>query len=225
VVSIVALVYLALEPALRSRWPHSIVTWNRVLAGRWSDAQVAASILIGAAVGSVLYIALNVLDFSRIEAGTLSPMGNLYQLLGVREWTASHAARLLQALRIGLIGFFVIFLLRALLKRELLAAGVAALLFTTTEGGVLNSPNWQIRAAVYALVFGILIFVMLRSGLLTTIAAVFFINSLSTSVSGTDFSAWHAPTTLASIVLWLAIAGWAFWRSMGNRELLRAAES
>ena len=34
------LVYLALEPAVRARWPHSIMTWNRVLAGRWLDAQV-----------------------------------------------------------------------------------------------------------------------------------------------------------------------------------------
>ena len=27
------LLYLALEPAVRSRWPHSLSTWNRVLAG------------------------------------------------------------------------------------------------------------------------------------------------------------------------------------------------
>ena len=30
------LLYLAIEPAIRSRFPHSIVTWNRLLAGRWS---------------------------------------------------------------------------------------------------------------------------------------------------------------------------------------------
>jgi hypothetical protein len=34
------LLYLALEPAVRAHWPHSIVTWNRILAGRWKDAQV-----------------------------------------------------------------------------------------------------------------------------------------------------------------------------------------
>jgi serine/threonine-protein kinase len=27
--------YLALEPAVRARWPHSIVSWNRLLAGKW----------------------------------------------------------------------------------------------------------------------------------------------------------------------------------------------
>lgn len=48
--------YLALEPEVRARWPHSIVTWNRVLAGRWWDAQVGSHVLIGAAVGSGLWI-------------------------------------------------------------------------------------------------------------------------------------------------------------------------
>src|SRR5277367_4848286 len=47
--------YLALEPEVRSRWPHSIVTWNRVLAGRWLDAQVGSHILIGAVVGTGLW--------------------------------------------------------------------------------------------------------------------------------------------------------------------------
>ncbi len=40
--SLLWLLYLALEPALRARWPHSIVTWNRIFAGRFPDAQAAA---------------------------------------------------------------------------------------------------------------------------------------------------------------------------------------
>jgi hypothetical protein len=51
--AIFLLLYLALEPALRARWPHSIITWNRVLAGRWKDAQLASDILIGTAVGTL----------------------------------------------------------------------------------------------------------------------------------------------------------------------------
>ena len=53
--AILFLVYLALEPAVRARWPHSIVTWNRVLAGRWRDPQVASDVLIGAAVGTGMF--------------------------------------------------------------------------------------------------------------------------------------------------------------------------
>ena len=50
------LVYLAIEPAVRARYPHSIVTWNRLLAGRWLDPQVARDVLIGAAVGCALWM-------------------------------------------------------------------------------------------------------------------------------------------------------------------------
>src|SRR6185295_12439938 len=55
--AIMWVIYMALEPAVRARWPHSIVTWNRVLAGRWRDAQVWSHVLVGAAAGSAMWIA------------------------------------------------------------------------------------------------------------------------------------------------------------------------
>ena len=52
--ALIWLLYIALEPAVRARWPHAILTWSRVLAGRWQDAQVAAHILYGALVGLII---------------------------------------------------------------------------------------------------------------------------------------------------------------------------
>ena len=69
--AVLFLVYLALEPAVRARWPHSIVTWNRVLAGRWRDPQVASDVLIGAAVGTGNVHLLQV-DL-RVDAAMSSP--------------------------------------------------------------------------------------------------------------------------------------------------------
>src|SRR5262249_46938743 len=60
--AVIWMIYLALEPAVRSRWPHSIVTWNRVLAGRWLDAQVGSDILVGAAVGSAIWVAFKLIN-------------------------------------------------------------------------------------------------------------------------------------------------------------------
>jgi hypothetical protein len=48
------------------------VTWNRVLAGRWLDAQVGSHILIGAAVGSglrVFFRAVTVYVFKNNQPG------------------------------------------------------------------------------------------------------------------------------------------------------------
>src|SRR5262249_49563192 len=43
--------YLALEPLVRRRWPQVIISWSRLLAGRFRDAEVGAHVLIGTAVG------------------------------------------------------------------------------------------------------------------------------------------------------------------------------
>ena len=46
------LVYLALEPFARRRWPQMLVSWTRALSGRWRDPLVARDLLIGALVGT-----------------------------------------------------------------------------------------------------------------------------------------------------------------------------
>ena len=42
------LIYIALEPFLRRRWPHRIISWNRLLRGNLRDPLVGRDILIGA---------------------------------------------------------------------------------------------------------------------------------------------------------------------------------
>ena len=53
--SILFVIYFALEPEIRSRWPHAIITWKRFLAGRWSNAQLCGDVLKGAAIGAGIW--------------------------------------------------------------------------------------------------------------------------------------------------------------------------
>jgi ABC-type nickel/cobalt efflux system permease component RcnA len=69
-------------------------------------------------------------------------------------------------------------------------------------------------------VYSALAFVLLRCGLVATIVAVFFANSGNTVLLGSDWTTWYAPYGIASLLLLIAIAGWAFWRSLGGRELI-----
>lgn len=213
------LLYLALEPALRARWPHSIVTWNRVLAGRWGDAQVGAHVLIGAAIGCGIWTTATLLEMWFGEYA-LNSDGGLFFTLGTRQWLAGHAGTVSAALNLSLIGFFCIFGLRTLLRKEMLAAIAAAILFTMTEGQVVNSPDWQWKALMFASIFAILIFVLLRLGLVATMSAVIFINSMGSITLGGDWKTWYAPAGIATLLLLLTIAILAFWRSLGSRDLL-----
>ena len=101
--------YLALEPAVRAHWPHSIVTWNRVLAGRWKDAQVGSDILIGAAVGTGMWTAFELMQAFADSDHVLHQGLSLWQLLSTRAWIGSYASVMDESLKLGLIAFFAIF--------------------------------------------------------------------------------------------------------------------
>src|SRR2546423_1370550 len=45
------LVYVALEPFVRRRWPGRIISWNRLLAGGFGDPLVGRDVLLGALFG------------------------------------------------------------------------------------------------------------------------------------------------------------------------------
>ena len=48
------LIYIALEPIARRRWPQLLVGWTRLLDGRWRDPLVGRDILIGSLGGIAL---------------------------------------------------------------------------------------------------------------------------------------------------------------------------
>jgi hypothetical protein len=54
----------------------------------------------------------------------------------------------------------------------------------------------------------------------STIAAVFCTNTANKMVLGTDWRAWYVPANLTTLLLLVAIAVFAFWRSLGDRELI-----
>ena len=150
--AILFLVYLALEPEVRARWPHSIVTWNRVLAGRWQDPQVASDVLIGAAVGAGMYTVFKLLFV--VASRHVEPVNfdvSLNFALGTRQWIGGHAGDLGGALRMGLLIFLTIFGLRRMLRYDALAAVAAALLFTMTQGDVTRSQEWVVMMLLYVI--------------------------------------------------------------------------
>jgi serine/threonine-protein kinase len=214
------MLYLALEPALRARWPHSIVTWNRLLAGRWNDAQVGAHILIGAVVGAALWIAADLSDNFIRSKDTLDGGGNWFFALGTREWLAGHAEQFAGALASGLIIFFCMFGMKMLFRNDLIAAIVAALLFTFSNGNVFNSQHLLAAAAIYITIYAVILFLLLRLGLVATIAMMYFLNTFNVVMLGFDWTTWYAPSAIATIIFLLGIAIFAFRNSLGDRQLL-----
>lgn len=211
--------YLAMEPILRSRWPQSIITWNRVLAGRLSDTQVGAHILMGVAMGITITVGFMSKDWFNFErAGLL--VGSSIRNASAREWLAVQILCMDRALLIGFLIFFALFGLKILLRREIPSMFAAALLLCVTNGDLYRSTNLPVDATIYFLVSLAITFGLVHFGLLTTLVAVFTTNALGNSFASTDLSAWFMPYTVATILLVAGIAIFAFWRSLGTQSLV-----
>src|SRR5207248_6426483 len=157
--------------------------------------------------------------------GHLSASGGLWYALGTRAWISQHAGRIGSALNAGLTVFFVIFGLRRLLRYDILAALGTAVAFTVLEGEFTRSEDWRMTGALLVSVYAILIFVLLRFGLVALMSAIFFTNGFNGILVGSDWTAWDAPASVATMLLLAGIALAAFWRSLGNRELINGEES
>ena len=214
------ILYLALEPALRARWPQSIITWNRALAGRWRDAQLASDILIGIAVGALMLTLVRVHDVSQASRFGLDTVAGLYVLNGTRFWITGMLGRLTEGITTGLVIFFAIFGLRTLLRKDWIAAIVGAVIFSLQQQDLVNALDWQVQFMIYLLIYSAIIFVMLRLGLVVTVAAVAGLNILNAMTLGTDWTTWYAPAGFATMALLTGISLWAFRLALGDRELL-----
>jgi len=145
---------------------------------------------------------------------------SLYPALGTRQWIGAHADGLGDGLRLGILVFLAVFGLRRILRYDWLAVLAAALLFTVNEGGVITSSDWMVLTLIYVLVFATLIVMLLHWGLVAAIMTVFFVNSFNNISLGADWKTWYTPAGIATFLLLAGIAMFAFWRSLGGRELI-----
>jgi serine/threonine-protein kinase len=213
--ALIWLLYIALEPALRARWPHAILTWSRVLAGRWQDAQVAAHVLYGALVGLVIAAFFLIDNWIHISRGSPGATASADVGVSARYWIAGilHTAK--GAVEFGLIVVFAIFCLRAVLRKDWIASVAAAVLFTLTEGGAVQGTI--VDFVFFLAIFTLLAFVLLRLGLVATMMAIFFVNSLLQTPGAQGLTKPYEWAVVIYPALALAIVVWAFWRTSGQQ--------
>ena len=65
--------YLAIEPAIRRRWPWRITAWNRLLDGRLRDPMVGRDLLIGLAFGAAVLLVPRAERLAAAGAGVPPP--------------------------------------------------------------------------------------------------------------------------------------------------------
>lgn len=211
--AMVWLLYMALEPAVRARWPQSIITWSRILSGRVNDPRVGAEVLFGMILGISFILMFLTRNYLAIRQGRPPDTTSLWPLIGTRFALGNITDLVYEAVQAGLIIIFLLFGLRLLLRRDYLAAVAAALLGTFVEGSTRNSMNPTLDIPVMFLIWAALTFVILRLGLLVAMVSMFTINLAGRIPLSIDFSAWYNSTGVLLTLILASLAIYAFWCS------------
>ena len=215
--------YIALEPYVRRRWPATLVSWSRLLAGGFRDPLVGRDVLVGCLLGAFSITLYRLLWFVPAWLGysPSQPMeGPQSAFLGARAIIADLAIALPADLFIPLIFLFVLFLFRALLRREWAAAVACVLFFSVFLA--LGSPDVPINLVRWLIVTGLSVFLLIRFGLLALVAQGFLYGPLSNIFPlTTQMSSWYAGFSLAGILLVAALTLYAFYISLGGRPVFR----
>jgi hypothetical protein len=142
----------------------------------------------------------------------------LSSLFGLRS-TASGILHHVQNSLVGSLEFFLLFfLLRLILRKEWLAAVVFVLIFSLGRGLPSNHPAALVPA--YMIVYGLIVAMLLRFGLLSLVVAVFVTDAMEAFVFTPNFSAWYGTASLTMTLLIAALAVVAFRNALGGQKIL-----
>jgi len=212
--------YIALEPYVRRRWPGTIVSWSRLLAGGLRDPLVGRDILVGCVLGTVLSLMFSLARLLPTWMGSPPPTPRGFSmrlLLGGRHIVSGTLGMLIGSIFTGLVVLFLIFLLRLLLKNQWAAAAVFLLVMTASDA--LPSETPLLIAPFLAIAWVLLVLVLMRFGLVAAITA-FFVNTVLTAFPiTTQTSAWYAGIGLSALVVITAVTLYAFYTSLGGRPV------
>ena len=214
--AIVAIVYLALEPYFRRRYPELLVSWTRLLSGRLKDPLVGRDHLWGVLAGLTVNLVLCLENVPPalfrapgqtpipVQALTLAGLG------GLASYIASSVA---QSLVFLLMTAASLFFGRLILRKASFAATLTWLfLFVNFTGR--ENPLFEVTGA--AVISTILLALFLRSGLMGLVVAFGVFVILSQAPMTPDLSRWFAGYGLFCLAFVLAVALYGFWAARGG---------
>ncbi len=209
------LAYLALEPWVRQTSAWRVISWNRLLEGKWRNRLVGSDVLIGV-VTAAGFVALVLLLRSLPRWFGLTPDPKLVWDATFTEGAGSLVLTVQIALMVALRYFFMFFLLLLFCRREWLAAVLVVIIWAVPYA---HGGDYLPVRVVVCLIFALVNLLVLRVGLLAFIAFNLTEEVLIYMPVTTDFSAWYSGVSTLSLLLVASLAAYACWVACGQRSL------
>jgi hypothetical protein len=216
------LAYISFEPYGRSWWPHMLVSWTRVLAGRVLDPLVGRHVLLGSCVGVVAAaVALIQLEVAERNARPGQLVFALDALRSSEAFSGVVVAAFLGTLVWSLGGVAVLVLLRLILRRTWIASMVLIVLIVPSLAA--GTSTSDVAVAILLSVVGLT--VLLRVGLFAYVAMFVVMDVLTLLPLTLDTDAWYFGQSLVVLLLIGALATYGFLVSLGGRTAFGAMEA
>jgi serine/threonine-protein kinase len=214
---VVWIVYLAVEPWIRRRWPHAIISWSRLLSGQLRDPLVGRDILFGVGFGVLWLVIFSLSYIPQAHMGVSPNFLSSPYLLGGRAAFSQWLAQIPISIFATLQFFFLAFGLRTLLRKDWLAAVTFVLIYVGLRS--LSVSHASIEIPIFICVYLVLVVIIFRFGLVPLAVAAFTVDMLGSVPFTADFSQWYMGATALTLVSVVALAGWGFYHSLGGEPV------
>ena len=222
--------YIAIEPYVRRLWPESMVSWTRLLMGRFRDPLVGRDVLVGMATIGTLVAVVGWGVFLVLRWSGLPPpepsVGEIDRVLGGVRETLSFLVNSLQgAVFLSMALLVLLLLTRMVVRKTWVTVSVYVVLFTliavATPQNAEAPVYFRILLAIFmAMVAITFVALLLRFGLVAVIGGGYMLALLSSEL-WTNLSQWYSASSILVMAAILAVAGWAFYTSLAGRSLFK----
>jgi serine/threonine-protein kinase len=173
--------YVALEPHARRRWPQMLVSWSRLIEGRWRDPLIGRDLLIGSAIGMAAQLSrtTSLLFQSSPPAPITAPM----IWMGLGQALARLPYFLPQQVWVAFIFLLLLVGLRIVLRRERFAMVAFVVVMGATD--IARDPA-PVNITMSVMLDVALVLVATRFGLMAVfgmLASAFFIFQYGASLT------------------------------------------
>lgn len=212
--------YIALEPHVRRLWPHTIISWSRLLVGNFRAPSIGRDILVGGMCGITVPLLEEIGYLAAARFGiaadpALASQEAINRVLSLRYFFGSLCMHVTSAVSGAVYLFLFFFLLRLVMRKDWIAAAVF-IVFITADNSM-NRTNPAISAIFSLLIFLCLVFLLRRLGLVAVMAFMIFINIPAVFPITTDLSLWYSSTSFLALIFLVGLAVYGFKVSLGGK--------
>jgi len=215
---VVWILYMALEPYARRRWPHVLISWKRLLAGGLRDPLVGRDVLLGALMGLLLAAGFRLFWLAPEWQGRPSSIPDIF-IYGPTLTDLRHAAgfrlfvNLFSSVLYALVFLFILVLLRVVVRKQWIAALLWCVLLAAPIRSGEPALEW-----IYGGLRALTLYMLLtRCGLLAFATAFFFMFTTFEALLTLELSAWYAPRGLPIVLVFAGLLAYGFHTSLAGK--------